>query len=218
MKLKDIYPRQIVLASIKLPKNGYGAKDLVKARVVNRVKQQVTLEVLAPDQHLPVQTGDIYVGRQYVVHFSNVKQNYADYAVAIQREKLKRAKEREKQSAAWEAKRAEERARFEQGILPAFTGLPTVGYVGHGREDPDMAEYIRYMMLDGGSSTIQLREADLRAIAQRILELQQIVQQNAMVADDPPEAGHTPLTRMQVLEQELNARLKREADLQSEEG
>jgi hypothetical protein len=153
--------------------------------------------------------------RNEVLHQNAIIEPWPERIARALREEKKAKQEREKQNAAWEAKRAEERTRFEQHILPAFKGLTTVNYVS-GRA-PDLADYIEDMMLRSGSSTVELRETDLRGIADRILELRQIVEQNALVASDPPEAGHTPLTRMQVLEQELDARLKREAELQNKE-
>lgn len=142
-----------------------------------------------------------------------VQSTWADHEAAVAAAKAKREREYERQAAAWEAKRREERERYEQRILPAFKGLPTVGHVSQANlpvpgGDPDLADYIADTMLDGGSTTVTLREADLRGIADRILELQAIVQQNAMVANDPPEAGFTALTRMHVIEQELAKKLK----------
>lgn len=117
------------------------------------------------------------------VYFTVIDATWADHEAALAAKATAYEAAQKRQRAAWEARRAAERERFD-AILPAFKGLPAP-------EDrcADLAEYIAEMMLDGGSTTVTLREDSLAAIAARITELSQIVAQSALTAQDLPQAG-----------------------------
>jgi hypothetical protein len=173
MKLKDIKEGHVVAARVR--RWSQSTPEIQKCSVHGVDGRYVDLYVPEWDE-------------KRRVYFTQVESVWATYEAATAKAEAKAAKQRQRETAAWEAKRAEERQRFEEHILPAFKGLPAPAHMPPGR-NADLAEYIADMMLDGGSSTVQFREADLRAIADRIAELSAIVTQSALTAQDVPEAG-----------------------------
>lgn len=181
MKLADIKPNMEVAARVRV--NTWSEAVTRRCTVKSLDGRHVNLTA-------PTLQGDL--SRYHRVYFTQVLATWEDYVAEKAKAEAAQAAERKRQNEAWEAKRAAERERFEQHILPAFRGLPTynwyTGMEGQGMIG-DLAAYIEDAMVVDGSSTVTLRESDLRAVADRITELQRIVEQTALTKDDLPQAG-----------------------------